>query len=326
MHKATFQHCDTAVISFIETARFSLWVGICWFTHPLIFQTMLDACARGVSVSLMVNFDQVNFRFDGLDFKRLEAAGANVLAYIGRDLLHHKCAVADDCRVLTGSYNWTRAAQCDHVVIIQDSKLAVQFLQAMEDTVARCRRLAQLCNTQPKQVVFTQLYRPTLLNMQDLRKNVVSGAKTWLVVAKSSSEWQAWVYDQRHYFRAPIGKIAWDTDGAWDEQRFRQWRLSTAIGPTAKRLINRYCLRVQMGDIFTAVHPAGTLLGTGVVGSDPELTSAIPPLISRTVPWLLLPQPSNEQVQLPRIPKGGILPYKGSALALLATLERASAT
>jgi hypothetical protein len=326
MHEATFQHCAAAVIAFINAARFNLQVAICWFTHPSIFQALLEACSRGVSVKIMINFDQVNFRAEGLNFKALENSGAAVLAYTGQALLHHKCAVADDCRVLTGSYNWTRSEQCDHVVIIQDSLLALQFARALEDTVGRCKTLAQLQNTPPKQVIFAQLHQPTLWDIQALRKNIVSGAKTWLVVAKSKSEWHAWTTEQRHYFRVNIGKNTWDNEGTWDESNFRRWRLTTTNRPTAKRLITRYCLRVQMGDVFTAVDPSGLLLGTGIVHSHPELTAEIPPLFSRAVLWITLPQTSSEHIQLPKLPKGVIQPYRGSALALLATLERASSS
>lgn len=129
MHYATFQNCDQTVISFFDTAQNSLLVGMCWFTHPVIFQSVQRACARKVSVKIMLDYDHINFQPRGLDFGALEKAGAIVMGFTGPGLLHYKFAIADGCRVLSGSYNWTRTEQYDHLAVVLDADLAAQFSQ-----------------------------------------------------------------------------------------------------------------------------------------------------------------------------------------------------
>jgi hypothetical protein len=321
MHNSTFQNCAATTIAFIDSARSSLSVAICWFTHPAIFNAVRDACSRNVRVKIVLDYDHINFHPRGLDFTALEKAGATVLGYTGPGLLHYKFAVADSCCLLTGSYNWTRAEQCDHLTIIQDPALAAQFSTALAEITAQCQPLAQLRNIPPRQISFSQLYRPTLWSIHDLRKGVVSGAKTWLVVSKTGQEWQRWTSTQRHCLPVKCSVSPWVSAEVWDEQSFRRWLLIPSIRPATRQLLTRYCLRVQQGDILIALTPTGALLGAGIVGAAPEILAEMPEVISRFVQWLMLKEsPDENALKFPNL-KGGITRYKGSALELIAAME-----
>jgi PLD-like domain len=321
MHTAHFENCAENVIAFIDAAQSTLIAGICWFTHPQIFQALHKALARNVKLSLLLNYDHINFQPRGLDFRALEKAGATVLAYPGPGLLHHKFAVADGCRVLTGSFNWTRAAQCDHVVIVQDMDLARQLIQGFEEMSAKCRPLAQMRELPPRQLSFSQLYQPSLWSLHDLRRRVVSGAKTWMVIAKTPRDWDLWRHQQRHVLPLKIMSANWPGADMLDEPAHRQWLASAPMRPAVRALLTRYCLRMRVGDVLVAASTTGNLLGAGIVGASAEWLADNPGKVSRFVQWL---EPESTSLQLevkPQAQRSGIRRFCGSALELIAKME-----
>jgi len=321
MHASSFKNCAESVIAFLDTSKSTLIAGVCWFTHPLIFEALQKACARKIQVKLLLDYDHINFQPRGLDFLTLEKAGAAVMAYTGPGLLHHKFAVADGCRVLTGSYNWTRAEQLDHVVVVHDVDLAHQFTQAFAALASKCQPIAVLRNLQPRHLSFSQLYRPALWSMHDLRRSVVSGAKTWLVVAKTTQEWNHWHNHQRHSLSLKQVASNWPCTDILDEPTLRHWLAGTSLRPATRTQLTRYGLRLRIGDILVAATPLGTLLGAGIVGSDAEILADKPCLISRFVQWLPLDAPTIEPLlKLPTL-RSGIMRYHGSALELIAKME-----
>ncbi len=322
MHAASFENCSESVIAFIEASKSTLIAGICWFTHPLIFQALQKAIASKVQVKLLLDYDHINFQPRGLEFLALEKAGATIMAYAGPGLLHHKFAVADGCRVLTGSYNWTRAAQRDHVVIVHDMELARHFALAFEEMASRCQSLAQLRDILPRQLSFSQLYRPALWSLHDLRRHVVSGAKTWLVDAKTPQEWSRWLKQQRHSL--PLKHLAsnWPCTDIIDVPNLHHWLSATNLRPATRALLMRYGLRLRVGDVLVAVTAAGTLLGAGIVGSDAEILADNPEQVSRFVQWLELKDATAELIVKQPALRSGIRRYSGSALELIATMER----
>jgi hypothetical protein len=323
MHCATFQHCADTVVTFINATKHTLLIGVCWFTHPAIYSALKHANARKVQIKLVLNYDQINFHPKGLDFEDLEKFGALVFGYTGPGLLHHKFAVSDNCRVLTGSFNWTQTNQCDHLVILNDAALAAQFKVAVDNISAKCLRLIELRQVQPRQISFAHLYRPALWSVHDLRKGVISGANVWIVLAKTEQDWQQWIGNQRHILPYKSkGPLRMDQD-VWDEQSFRNGLLSSAFSQAVRNILIRYCLRLQMGDILVSVSVTGNLLGVGIVGAGPELNSEMPNVVSRFVQWLVVNDSAAEinTVRTP-MPTTPIARHKGSALALISILEK----
>ncbi len=317
MQTASFQHCADTVIAFIDAARTSLQVAICWFTHPLVFQALQRAAARNVHVTLLLDYDHINFQPLGLDFPALEAAGATVLAYPGPGLLHHKFAVADSCQVLTGSFNWTRTNQRDHVAVVQDMGLAAQFSAAFEVLANACRPLNELSLIPPRALSFAQLYQPNLWSVHDLRKHVLAGAKTWLSVAKTNQEWERWLHGQRHRVMAKNMRRHWPCADILDEPAFLHWLEGTVMRPATRAALRRYGLRLRAGELLVAASPSGAFLGIGVVGGDVELLAEKPGELSRFVQWL----ESDELFPL-KMPttRAGVMRFGGSALELIAKI------
>jgi len=318
-----FTACAETVIRFISGATQSLQIAVCWFTHPEIYNALLNQAKAGLDVQLIVNFDQINFRQDGLNFSALEKAGAKIYGFPGPGLLHHKFAVADEKRVLTGSFNWSRSEHFDHVVVWDCSQTSMVFAQAFGDLIPECKLLNLLAAKPIRHISFQQLHQPTLWSVQDLRKAIIAGGKVWIAPfpTREMPVWQQCYTGQRHYCRAPPSIAQyWQRRELWEPDAFCAW-LSKQEDQAGLKATARYCLKVRSGDVLIAVEPKKRLLALGLVSSDPE-TSPLPTYgVSRYVPWIKWPD--GVTVPDPALLKPGrtLRRYSGSGLQVVEALN-----
>jgi phosphatidylserine/phosphatidylglycerophosphate/cardiolipin synthase-like enzyme len=94
----------------------------------------VDAHRRGLRVRVVSDDDKALDA--GSDLERLRDAGIPVRLDRVPAHMHHKFAVFDRLRLLTGSYNWTRsAAEVNHenVLVSVDPRLVQPFCRAFDD-------------------------------------------------------------------------------------------------------------------------------------------------------------------------------------------------
>ena len=106
-----FAHGPTslkALLGELQAARSSLDIAVFTFTCNELADAVLAAVRRGVRVRLITDDDQMASR--GSDVARLAKGGVAVRHDNSPALLHHKFGIVDGRTVLTGSFNWTRAA------------------------------------------------------------------------------------------------------------------------------------------------------------------------------------------------------------------------
>ncbi|MFH1464269.1 MAG: phospholipase D-like domain-containing protein [Pseudomonadota bacterium] len=101
-------HLAEALIAQLSAARASIDACVFTITDDRIAEALLAAHGRGVLVRVIT--DDEKSSDPGSDIGRLERGGIEVRSDNGPAWMHHKFAVLDGARVLTGSYNWTRAA------------------------------------------------------------------------------------------------------------------------------------------------------------------------------------------------------------------------
>jgi cardiolipin hydrolase len=129
-------HPDRALIDLIRSAHVRLEAAIYDLTDPRIAQALADAPRRRVDTWVVM--DESEARRPGSQAPLLERAlGGRFALRTGRGrgrhaIMHHKFLVADDRYVATGSFNWTREAECcnwENLVILDDPGLATSFEQ-----------------------------------------------------------------------------------------------------------------------------------------------------------------------------------------------------
>jgi phosphatidylserine/phosphatidylglycerophosphate/cardiolipin synthase-like enzyme len=119
------------IVSLADEARESIDVCVFTVTHDPITRALVDAHQRGVRVRI-VSDDEKSLE-PGSDVRALSDAGLEVRVDASPHHMHHKVVIFDDTIVLTGSYNWTRAAaesNQDNVLVTDDPR-AVRAYRAI---------------------------------------------------------------------------------------------------------------------------------------------------------------------------------------------------
>jgi hypothetical protein len=105
---APIDDCQFAVRGFIQKAKQTLDICIFTLSDNKIGNDILFAKNRGVAIRLITDNDTV--KNIGSDIDYLYKAGIPVKTDVSSNHMHHKFAISDQSSLLTGSYNWTRAA------------------------------------------------------------------------------------------------------------------------------------------------------------------------------------------------------------------------
>ena len=124
--------CWERICGLIRGTRSFLDICVFTITDDRITREIAAAHARGVQVRVISDDDKSLDR--GSDIERLADAGVP-MALDRTGHMHHKFAVFDHRRVVSGSYNWTRsAASANHenIVVTDDPALAEEFLAEFE--------------------------------------------------------------------------------------------------------------------------------------------------------------------------------------------------
>ena len=100
--------CLNAIITGIEEAAQSIKICVFTISDDRISDAIVRAHRSGSGIKIISDNDKLYDK--GSDIRELAAKGLEVRVDKTRSHMHHKFAIFDDARVLTGSYNWTRSA------------------------------------------------------------------------------------------------------------------------------------------------------------------------------------------------------------------------
>ena len=123
-------HVQTALLKLVRGARSSIYFLAYTFTSDPLSSAIQERAAAGVTVSGVMDADQVKTTV-GAEFDTLRAAGLDVRLDGGAGLMHHKVFIIDGQTVVTGSYNFTASADRsndENVLVIHSPEIASQYL------------------------------------------------------------------------------------------------------------------------------------------------------------------------------------------------------
>lgn len=120
--------CTDLIVSAISQARSEVLVQAYSFTSTPIAKALVDAKKRGVTVLAVIDKSQRTERYSEVDF----LAHAGIPTWIDSQvaIAHNKVMVIDRERVITGSFNFTKAAQeknAENVALLCDAPTASKF-------------------------------------------------------------------------------------------------------------------------------------------------------------------------------------------------------
>lgn len=123
--------CDIRLIDAIESAHSSIYVQAYQLTSKPIQDAIVDASKRGVKVELILDKSQARQKgySPALFFHNMQ-----IPVWIDNKaaIAHNKVIIIDNMLVITGSYNFSRAAQyrnAENVVFIRSKDIAGEYLK-----------------------------------------------------------------------------------------------------------------------------------------------------------------------------------------------------
>lgn len=126
--------CGSLIAQAIARAKESIFVQAYGLTSDMIIHQLKSAHARGVKVRILLDGGNLSDNMDIFEqFKKL-----GIVVYYDKmpGIAHNKVMIIDRKKVITGSFNFTRAADnrnAENVILIDDSNIAKLYLQNWQD-------------------------------------------------------------------------------------------------------------------------------------------------------------------------------------------------
>jgi len=120
--------CTEAVVENVGKAKSTVLVQAYSFTSAPIAKALVDAAKRGVKVQVILDKSQRTEKYSGADFLLHE--GVPTFIDAKHPIAHNKIMVIDSHTVLTGSFNFTKAAEesnAENLLVIDDAALAKKY-------------------------------------------------------------------------------------------------------------------------------------------------------------------------------------------------------
>ncbi|HLH56929.1 MAG TPA: phospholipase D-like domain-containing protein [Verrucomicrobiae bacterium] len=119
-----------AVVEALNHATNSVLVQAYSFTSAPIARALVDAGRRGSKVRVILDKSQRTEKYSEADFLRHE--GISTMIDTSHAIAHNKIIIIDNYLVLTGSFNFTRAAEennAENLLVINDPDLASRYVE-----------------------------------------------------------------------------------------------------------------------------------------------------------------------------------------------------
>jgi phosphatidylserine/phosphatidylglycerophosphate/cardiolipin synthase-like enzyme len=124
------ENCTSIIVAAIRQAKKEVLVQAYSFTSVQIIKSLIDASRRGVVVKIILDKSQV--RTNGFSSAKL-LSDYHIPLWIdySPSIAHNKVMIIDREIVITGSFNFTKAAEernAENVIIIFDKELAKKYI------------------------------------------------------------------------------------------------------------------------------------------------------------------------------------------------------
>ena len=126
--------CGTLIAQEIARAKESIYVQAYGLTSGIIVNQLIQAKHRGVKVQVLLDKSNVSDKWS----KMMDLVNANVSVRIDKvsGIAHNKVIIIDVQKVITGSFNFTNAADkrnAENVIIINNKSVAKEYLNNWQD-------------------------------------------------------------------------------------------------------------------------------------------------------------------------------------------------
>ena len=125
--------CTEAIVDALDKAMSEIFVQAYSFTSKDIAKALVNATKRGVHVEIILDKSNRSKKYSAGDF----TAHMGIPTYIDAQhaIAHNKVMVIDRETVITGSFNFTKAAEnnnAENLLIIRSKELAKEYIENWE--------------------------------------------------------------------------------------------------------------------------------------------------------------------------------------------------
>ncbi len=122
--------CADAVVREIENAQNTILVQAYSFTSAPIAKALADARTRGIEVAVILDKSQETEKYSSADFLLHAGIATGIDGH--HAIAHNKVMIVDGRTVITGSFNFTKAAEesnAENLLVIRDTAIAELYAQ-----------------------------------------------------------------------------------------------------------------------------------------------------------------------------------------------------
>ncbi len=122
--------CTEAVVDALGKAKSTVLVQAYSFTSVPIAKALVEAHRRGVKVEVVLDKSQRTEKYSSATF--LYNNGIPCFIDARHSIAHNKVMVIDSQTVITGSFNFTKAAEdnnAENLLVVQDADMAAKYAQ-----------------------------------------------------------------------------------------------------------------------------------------------------------------------------------------------------
>ena len=122
--------CTQAIVRELKAARQSILVQAYSFTSAPIAAALVEAARRGVLIEVVLDKSNRTGKYSSADF----VAHAGIPTWLDERhaIAHSKVMVIDEATVITGSFNFTKAAEesnAENILVLRSPDLAARYTQ-----------------------------------------------------------------------------------------------------------------------------------------------------------------------------------------------------
>lgn len=134
--------CESRIVAALAEAKKTIRIQMYIFTSKRIGEAVAQAAQRGVAVELILDKSQEKMTYG--PWRRLRRDGVKVYFDADHDTANNKVVIIDKHTVITGSYNFTKAAEeknAENILIIRnDTDLVNAYLDNFNAHLKHARR------------------------------------------------------------------------------------------------------------------------------------------------------------------------------------------
>ena len=127
--------CTEAIVKELNSAKTEILVQAYSFTSKPIAKALIDAKRRGIKIEIILDKSQQSQKYSSADF----VSHAGIPTYIdsAHAIAHNKIIIIDRNTLITGSFNFTKAAEennAENLLILKGNKVLVdRYIQNFKE-------------------------------------------------------------------------------------------------------------------------------------------------------------------------------------------------